>query len=104
VNQPLSSNATCAGADNVRSSASAAKPDVDRDSREEGGWNSLWDAFARGVRDNMVGEVVVQTLRIGGLIFLARVLRPQDGTRFVLIVAAIGLTAPMGLVTVCGGV
>jgi PST family polysaccharide transporter len=43
-----------------------------------GTWNSLWDAFARGVRDNMVGEAVVQILRVGGLIFLARALRPED--------------------------
>ncbi len=42
------------------------------------GWSSLWDAFARGVRDNMVGEVVVQAVRIGGMVFLARALRPQD--------------------------
>jgi PST family polysaccharide transporter len=39
---------------------------------------SLWGAFARGVRDNMVGEVVVQAVRVGGLVFLARALRPQD--------------------------
>jgi lipopolysaccharide exporter len=93
VNQPLSSNATCTGADKVRSSASAAKPDVDQVSREEGGWNSLWDAFARGVRDNMVGEVVVQTLRIGGLIFLARALRPQDFGLFktLVVVAMFGM-------------
>jgi PST family polysaccharide transporter len=42
------------------------------------GWSSLWDAFVRGVRDNMLGEVVVQAVRIGGLVFLARALRPQD--------------------------
>ncbi len=39
---------------------------------------SLWSAFARGVRNNMVAEVLVQAVRVGGLIFLARALRPQD--------------------------
>src|SRR5438552_10710844 len=53
-------------------------PQVDPASHGAAGWSSLWDAFARGVRDNMVGEVVVQAVRIGGLIFLARALRPQD--------------------------
>jgi PST family polysaccharide transporter len=38
----------------------------------------LWSAFARSVRNNIVAEVVVQIVRIGGLIFLARALRPQD--------------------------
>src|SRR5260370_41964685 len=39
---------------------------------------SLWSAFARGVRNNMVAEVLVQAVRVGGLLFLARALRPQD--------------------------
>ncbi len=41
-------------------------------------WSALWDAFARGVRDNMLGEIGVQGVRIGGLIYLARALQPQD--------------------------
>lgn len=38
----------------------------------------LWHAFARSVRDNVMAEVVVQALRVGGLIILARALTPYD--------------------------
>ncbi len=38
----------------------------------------LWQSFARSVRDNVVAEVVVQTLRIVGMIILARALSPDD--------------------------
>jgi O-antigen/teichoic acid export membrane protein len=40
------------------------------------GWHS--PTFARGVRDNVVGEVGLQIVRIGGLIVLARALSPSD--------------------------
>ncbi|HKV55605.1 MAG TPA: oligosaccharide flippase family protein, partial [Candidatus Binataceae bacterium] len=43
-----------------------------------GAGDSLWHAFARGVRDNMVAEVAVQILRVGGMIGLARELAPAD--------------------------
>ena len=42
------------------------------------GTSSLWQAFSRGVRDNLVAEVLVQCLRVGGTIFLARALAPGD--------------------------
>jgi lipopolysaccharide exporter len=35
-------------------------------------------AVARGVRDNVIAEVGVQGLRVGGLVVLARALRPED--------------------------
>jgi O-antigen/teichoic acid export membrane protein len=38
----------------------------------------LWQAFARSVRDNVMAEVMVQSLRVGGLIILARALTPSD--------------------------
>ena len=40
------------------------------------GWHT--PAFARGVRDNVIGEVGLQVVRIGGLIVLARALSPSD--------------------------
>jgi len=40
------------------------------------GWHS--PKFARGVRDNVIGEVGLQAVRIGGLIVLARALMPSD--------------------------
>src|SRR6267154_5517829 len=40
------------------------------------GWHS--PAFARGVRDNVIGEIALQVVRIGGLIVLARALTPSD--------------------------
>ena len=42
------------------------------------GLQNLWTAFAQSVRHNVVGEVAVQVLRFGGLIVLARALRPDD--------------------------
>jgi O-antigen/teichoic acid export membrane protein len=38
----------------------------------------LWTAFARSVRDNVMGEIVVQAIRIGGMVILARALTPHD--------------------------
>jgi O-antigen/teichoic acid export membrane protein len=38
----------------------------------------LWNAFARGVRDNLVAEVMVQGLRVGGMVLLARELTPAN--------------------------
>jgi PST family polysaccharide transporter len=50
----------------------------------------LWSAFARSVRDNIVAEMLVQVVRVGGMVYLARVLRPQDfGLLKVLTVAAV---------------
>ncbi len=40
------------------------------------GWHS--PGFARGVRDNVIGEVGLQVVRIGGLVVLARALTPSD--------------------------
>lgn len=57
---------------------SASPLPADADQAKRASWSSLWDAFARGVRNNMAGEAVVQAVRIGGLIFLARALRPSD--------------------------
>ncbi len=39
---------------------------------------SPWHAFSRGVRDNLLAEVVVQGLRVGGTVALARTLVPSD--------------------------
>jgi O-antigen/teichoic acid export membrane protein len=43
---------------------------------EPNGW--LWSAFARSIRDNMVAEFLVQALRVGGIVVLARALSPHD--------------------------
>lgn len=52
---------------------------VTGDSREHAERNRwLWNAFARSVRDNMVAEFVVQALRVGGMVVLARALSPHD--------------------------
>ena len=40
--------------------------------------DGLWAAFARSVRDNLAAEGAVQALRVGGMIVLARALRPDD--------------------------
>jgi O-antigen/teichoic acid export membrane protein len=49
----------------------------------------LWSAFARSVRDNMMAEFVVQALRIGGMVILARALAPHDfGLLKILVVVA----------------
>jgi O-antigen/teichoic acid export membrane protein len=55
----------------------------------EGGLQNLWSAFAHSVRDNAIAEVAVQILRFGGLIILARALRPADfGLYRIFVVAA----------------
>ncbi len=46
----------------------------------------LWGAFARSIRDNMVAEVVVQVLRLGGIVVLARALSPNDFGLFKILV------------------
>ena len=38
----------------------------------------IWQAFARGVRNNILGEISVQVVRIGGMVVLARALAPSD--------------------------
>jgi O-antigen/teichoic acid export membrane protein len=49
----------------------------------------LWSAFARSIRDNMMAEFVVQALRIGGMVILARALSPHDfGLLKILVVVA----------------
>lgn len=52
--------------------------------RESNRW--LWSAFARSVRDNMMAEFVVQVLRIGGMVILARALSPHDFGLFKILV------------------
>ncbi|MGA9723018.1 MAG: oligosaccharide flippase family protein, partial [Candidatus Binatus sp.] len=54
------------------------------DRAERNRW--LWNAFARSVRDNMVAEFVVQALRIGGIVVLARALSPDDFGLFKILV------------------
>lgn len=39
---------------------------------------SLWQAFARSVRDNVFAELALQAIRVGGMIVLARALLPGD--------------------------
>lgn len=41
------------------------------------GKKGLWDAFARSVRNNVLAEFAVQVLRTGGIVVLARALRPE---------------------------
>ena len=65
----------------VEDCAGAPAPD------EPNGW--LWSAFARSIRDNMIAEIVVQALRIGGMVILARALSPHDfGLLKILVVVA----------------
>src|SRR5258708_18895415 len=52
----------------------AAPADISNVANVEG-WPS--PAFARGVRDNVIGEVGLQAVRIGGLVVLARALAPS---------------------------
>lgn len=59
----------------TRDGAAGSKPDAHSDSAPRGG---LWNAFARSVRDNLIAEVAVQALRFGGMVILARALRPGD--------------------------
>jgi PST family polysaccharide transporter len=60
----------------------------------------LWAAFARSVRDNLAAEGAVQALRVGGMIVLARALRPDDFGLFrVLLVVSVvaGLSNQTGI-------
>jgi PST family polysaccharide transporter len=92
MNQPWPNDATDAGVDELdcglRSQADAVQA-----GQQELGWSSLWNAFARGVRNNMVGELAVQAVRIGGLIFLARTLHPEDFgvLKILIVVGAFGM-------------
>ena len=47
------------------------------DDHPEHGRKRLWDAFARSVRNNVLAEFTVQFFRIGGIVVLARALRPE---------------------------
>ena len=52
-----------------------------------------WVAFARGVRDNLIAEVGSQGVRVGGIVILARMLRPDDfGVFRMLMVVAMFVT------------
>src|SRR5882762_11652361 len=53
----------------------AAPGDISNVANVEG-WHS--PKFARGVRDNVIGEIGLQAVRIGGLVVLARALMPSD--------------------------
>jgi O-antigen/teichoic acid export membrane protein len=55
--------------------------------------HSLWQAVARSVRDNVIAEFVVQAVRLGGFMLLARALSPdQFGIFRVLLVVAVFAT------------
>ncbi len=58
----------------TRDGAAGSTPDAHSDCASR----SLWNAFARSVRDNFIAEVAVQALRFGGMVILARALRPGD--------------------------
>ena len=52
--------------------------------------HSLWQAVARSVRDNVIAEFVVQGVRLGGFVMLARALGPQQfGIYRVLLVVSV---------------
>jgi O-antigen/teichoic acid export membrane protein len=52
--------------------------------------HSLWQAVARSVRDNVIAEFVVQAVRLGGFVVLARALGPDEfGVFRVLLVVAV---------------
>ncbi len=53
-------------------------PIPDIPARDMAADTSLWGAFARSVRHNIVAEVAIQTLRVSGMIILARQLTPGD--------------------------
>ena len=38
----------------------------------------MWQAVARSVRDNVIAEFVVQGVRLGGFVLLARALGPDQ--------------------------
>ena len=48
-------------------------------------------AFSRGVADNALAELVIQTLRVGGRILLARRLRPGDFGTFKVLSVFVGI-------------
>ena len=55
--------------------------------------NSPWDAFARGVRDNLIAEVGSQGIRVAGIVILARMLRPGDfGVYRILLIVSMFVT------------
>ena len=55
--------------------------------------HSLWQAVARSVRDNVIAEFVVQAVRLGGFVVLARALGPdQFGVFRVLLVVSVFAT------------
>ncbi len=59
----------------------------------EEAYRGLWTAFASSVRNNVVGEFAVQAIRIGGIMVLARRLRPEDfGLLKVLLVVSVFAT------------
>ncbi|HEV2169350.1 MAG TPA: lipopolysaccharide biosynthesis protein [Candidatus Binatus sp.] len=62
----------------------AAMTDRPSEGAEPNSW--LWSAFARSVRDNMVAELLVQALRVGGIVVLARALSPHDFGLFKILV------------------
>ena len=52
--------------------------------------HSLWQAVARSVRDNVIAEFVVQAVRLGGFVVLARALGPGEfGVFRVLLVVSV---------------
>jgi polysaccharide transporter, PST family len=52
-----------------------------------------WDAFARGVRDNLIAEVGSQGIRVAGIVILARMLMPGDfGVYRILLVVSMFVT------------
>jgi PST family polysaccharide transporter len=52
-----------------------------------------WDAFARGVRDNLIAEVGSQGVRVAGIVILARMLRPDDfGVYRILLIVSMFVT------------
>ena len=55
--------------------------------------HSMWQAVARSVRDNVIAEFVVQGVRLGGFVLLARALGPdQFGIFRVLLVVSVFAT------------
>ena len=40
--------------------------------------STLWQGFARSVRDNVFAEIALQVIRVGGMVALARALMPND--------------------------
>ena len=64
---------------------------------EEQPLNSMWQAVARSVRDNVIAEFAVQAIRLGGFVLLARELTPDDfGVFRVLMVVGVLVTLTNG--------